>query len=68
MSANNVVRIKEYEESPKFRVTDQCIELESDGFPIGQAETLEEAVLIANKYQEEEIVEYGIRIDTLLKH
>lgn len=66
MSANNIVLIKEYKESPRFRVTDKCIE-SYGGFEIGTSETLEEAVKIANKYQEEEIVEYGISIKLIEK-
>lgn len=64
ISANNIVLIKEYKESPRFRVVDKCIE-GCGGFEIGTSETLEGSVKIANKYQEEEIVEYGVSIRLL---
>ena len=64
MSANNIVRIKEYKESPKYRVRDEDIEC-GCGYDVGSADTLEEAVKIANKYEEEEFVEYGITIDLI---
>lgn len=67
MSANNIVRIKEYKESPRFRVSDQCVECEPHEKYFGAAETLEEAIEIANKYQQEEIVEYGISINLIKK-
>ncbi len=65
MSANNILRIKEFRNGSKFRVTDECIEIMGDYFPVGEAETLEEAVHIANKYMEEEYVEYGISISLI---
>ena len=66
MSADNYVLIKQYKDDPKFRVSDQCAscDIDEDTY-FASSHTLEEAVHIANKYQEEEFVEYGITIDLI---
>ena len=64
MSANNVVRIRELT-SGTFLVSDDCVETNEVGYPIVTIEGLENAVHAANKYMEEEIVEYGISINLI---
>lgn len=66
MSANNFVLIREHATGPRFVVSDQCVESDG-GFQIGTAETLEEAIQIANTYMNVEIVEYGIKVQLLDK-
>lgn len=55
MSANNYLKI----DRKKFVVSD-CDAESGYGRKIGQGENLEDAIDIAQKYQEENIVEYGI--------
>ena len=61
MSANNQILI-EYQNS-KYFIIDKDIESNNDeGYLVGNAKTLEQAVKIANKYQEDNEVEYGLAI------
>ena len=55
MSANNFLEINK----ETFEVWDKDIET-LNGFLVGKANTLEEAIDLAEKYQREEVVEYGI--------
>ena len=66
MSANNILRIREYDHDPQYRLSDECIEVppEKDSY-FASANTLEEAIHIANDYMQEEIVEYGLSIHLL---
>lgn len=65
MSANNRVLIKEYKEKPKFRLSDECVECEPHLNSFAVADTIEEAIEIANEYMQEEIVEYGMSINLI---
>lgn len=69
MSANNLVLIKQFTEEPYYRVSERCAEetvIEDDCYDnVGVANTLEEAVNIAEEYQRDEIVEYGIHFQLL---
>lgn len=65
MSANNIVVVRQYSESPFYRVSDQCVECEFDENHFDFADTLEDAVRIAQKYTQEELVEYGITFQLL---
>lgn len=69
MSANNLVLIKQFSEEPYYRISDRCaeetVEEDTNYENIGTANTLQEAIAIANKYQNEEIVEYGIHFDLI---
>lgn len=56
MSANNYLKI----DRKKFKVSDCDVETGSE-FKIGQGKSLDEAINIAQKYKEENIVEYGIQ-------
>jgi hypothetical protein len=59
MSANNFVRI--ISRNGKYEIAD----VDADGcgaIKIGKADTLEESIRIANKYQDENEVEYGLDI------
>ncbi|MEK7127796.1 MAG: hypothetical protein AAB838_03690 [Patescibacteria group bacterium] len=55
MSANNYLKI----DRKKFTVSD-CDAESENGHKIGQGKNLEEAIDIAEEYQAENIVEYGI--------
>lgn len=67
MSANNIVVIKEYRDNPRYRIVDKCVETSWEGFQIGATDDLKEAIGIANKYMQEEIVEYGMHIELIKK-
>ena len=58
MSANNIVMISKA--NNRYLITDEDIESE-EGMGIGIEHTLEEAVKRAEKYCQENEVEYGIR-------
>ncbi len=60
MSANNYLRISKYNNPQKFVITDADAETDV-GHYVGQTDTLEQAIEIAEAYCEREVVEYGIR-------
>ena len=61
MSANNEIIIIRTKKN-KWLVFDRDVDTESKYEDIGKADTLEEAVDIANEYWEKNIVEYGLKI------
>ena len=66
MSANNMVMIYKSKQHDNWIVADVCVEAEdTDGaYTIGGFKTLEEAIDSANEYMSENIVEYGLSINT----
>ena len=59
MSANNYMKI----DRKKFVVS--CCDADTDsGYKVGQGKNLDEAIDIAEEYQKDNIVEYGIHFTT----
>jgi hypothetical protein len=65
MSADNYIRIKEYKDKPRYRISEQCASVEPDENYFAEAETIGQAVVIASEYDLENYVEYGIKINLL---
>ena len=65
MSANNIVLIEEREGSPRFRLSDECVECEPSRMIFAEAEDLEDAIHLANEYMKAECVEYGVSVKLL---
>ena len=60
MSANNYILIKKAKD--KYIVKDKDMDIETTIEKVGEYKTLEEAIKAANKYQENNEVEYGLSI------